>query len=516
MKAVRRSAGGLGLVRMRAHLQRPASAPYRAAFAVVACITMTLQAAAAEWDCSPAARLDLPELKVTAAVRDQAPAPHCRLDGVIGEAIRFSLWLPDKWNGKFVMGGQGGFAGAVDSQALPMGALQKGYAVAGTDTGHSGNGIDSSWAHGDMEKIVDYGHAAVHRVTVASKFLVERHFKRPTARSYFAGCSNGGRQGLMSAQRYPADFDGVIAGAPAIDFTAIAAGFLNATRLTYPDPRDHANAVLSHQERDMIGAAALAACDAKDGIADRIISDPAACVVDLQPLACRGKDSDQCLSKQEIAAAKSIYEGPRSAGRSYGYGYPVGGEPLGLGWGAWLIGAKDLIAPGVPSLAFAYGVGFMRDFVQQDRNWTYTDVEFAEMAERARLVQATLSPTSPDLSAFRARGGKLLMFHGWADSGLSPFMSIAYVDRVLAADPAAADDVRLFLLPGVLHCGGGPGPDRVDYLDALDAWVSSGRAPDALIAAFADGGGARKICPHPKKQRFLGGDGKQPSQFECR
>jgi feruloyl esterase len=396
-----------------------------------------------------------------------------------------------------------------------MGALEKGYAVAGTDTGHAGAGIDSTWAHGDMEKIANYGHAAVHRVTVAAKFLIERHYAASISRSYFAGCSNGGRQGLMSAQRYPEDFDGVIAGAPAIDFTAISASFINATRVNYPEPDNLEISLISWNESKMLGEAVLATCDGKDGIQDGIIADPMSCDFDIGALACKGKDTDQCLSKKELAALQSIYAGPRAKDRAVGYGYPFGGENHGYGWGAWLIGGKDIIAKGVPSLAYAYGVGFMRDFVMHDMQWNYPDMDFESLEDRARLVQATLSPTNAELSPFRNRGGKLLIYHGWADSGLSPYMSIDYANRVYERDERARDDVRLFLLPGVLHCSGGPGPDRIDYLDALDAWVTSGDPPDELTAAFDDGSGAGKVCAFPTKARLTGGDGKNPDQFAC-
>jgi feruloyl esterase len=225
---------------------------------------------------------------------------------------------------------------------------------------------------------------------------------------------------------------------------------------------------------------------------------------------------DKCLSDPQILALKSIYEGPKQHGNSYGYGFAYGGESHPHGWIAWLIGAKDIVAPGVPSLGYAYGVGYLRNFVMQDPAWSYADFDMSELEPRARLVERTISPRSADLSAFRKQGGKLLMFHGWADAGLSPFMSLDYVDRVYTHDRTARDDVRLFMLPGVLHCMGGPGPDRIDVLGALDAWVATGVAPDELPAAFADGSGARKVCAYPTAPRFLGGDGKKPTQFECR
>jgi feruloyl esterase len=179
-----------------------------------------------------------PDIKITAAAVAVAPVPLCKVDGVIGKEIGFSVWLPDTWNGKFVMGGQGGYAGSVSSQALDMQALQKGYAVAGTDTGHvsTGGASDGSWALGDLERIVNWGHVAIHRVTETAKALVKAHYGRAPEKAYFAGCSNGGRQGLMSAQRYPEDFHAILAGAPAQDFRGLIAAFMHTTRVMYPDP----------------------------------------------------------------------------------------------------------------------------------------------------------------------------------------------------------------------------------------------------------------------------------------
>ncbi|MDZ4761099.1 MAG: tannase/feruloyl esterase family alpha/beta hydrolase [Alphaproteobacteria bacterium] len=473
-------------------------------------------AAQAQMACEALKGMQLPDVKVTEAVSAAAPAPHCKLSGVIGKETNFAVWLPDSWNGKFVMGGQGGFAGTVENQAMTMQALQKGYATAGTDTGHKAPGADGSWALGDMERIVNYAHAAIHRVTEVSKYAVKARYGQAPEKSYFAGCSNGGRQALMSAQRYPDDFDAIVAGAPALNFTGIAATFTNVTAKMYPDPANLATPVLGKGDQATIAKAVLASCDKADGLEDGVLTDPRTCSFDPRTIACKGANSDTCLTKAELDAVDAIRSGPKAGGKAYHVGFPYGGEANPAGWQTWLVGAKDAIAKGSPSLAYGFGVGFMRYFVMQDPNWDYRKLDLPNLATQTAFMQKTLSPNDPDLSAFRKSGGKLMMYHGWSDSALSPLMSIGYLDEVYAKDAAAKDDVRLFMLPGVLHCAGGPGPDRIDYLDALDKWASGGPAPDELRANFAAGGG-RKVCAYPKLPVFKGtGDGKSADQFECR
>jgi hypothetical protein len=485
-----------------------------AASAVLALVSAG--AAQAQIACESLKGLQFPDVKITDAVASATPAPHCKISGVIGKETNFAVWLPDAWNGKFVMGGQGGFAGSVDSQAIAMQTLQKGYATAGTDTGHKAPGADGSWALGDMERMVNYAHAAIHRTTEVAKSTVAARYGRAPEKSYFAGCSNGGREALMSAQRYPNDFDAIIAGAPALNFTGIAATFTDITRKMYPDPKQIATPVLSRADQTALGKAVLAKCDKLDGLEDGIMTDPRVCKFDPKTIACKGANKDGCLSRAEIAAVDAIINGPRQDGKSYHVGFPWGGESNIAGWQTWLVGSKDAIGKGSPSLAYGFGVGFMRYFVKQDPTWDYTKLDLANLAKETSLLQKTMSPNDPDLSAFRAHGGKLLMYHGWSDSALSPLMSIGYLNEVYAKDASAKSDVRLFMLPGVLHCVGGPGPDRIDYLDALDKWSASGAAPDELTAAFASGG-ARKVCAYPKLPVYKGtGDGKSPDQFECK
>ncbi|OYX47422.1 MAG: hypothetical protein B7Y90_13055 [Alphaproteobacteria bacterium 32-64-14] len=459
-----------------------------------------------------------PDVKITKAAPLTTPVPVCKVDGVIGKEINFSVWLPEAWNGKFVMGGQGGFAGRVDNQALSLQALQKGYATAATDTGHSSpaRGIDGSWAAGDYERVANYAHAATHRTSEAAKALVNARYGRASERSYFAGCSNGGRQALQMAQRYPTDFDGIIAGAPAVDFQGITAAFSTITAKMYPDPKRIETPVLDKPARDILAKAVMDKCDSLDGLKDGIMNDPRSCTFDVKTIQCKSGKKDGCLTPAQVGAVEAIVKGPMLNGKPFHVAFPYGGEQTEGDWGTWLAGSKDRVGAGQPSLAYGFSAEFMRYFVKVDPTWDHSRTNLATLGSEMKSVQMTLSPTNPDLSAFRAHGGKLLMYHGWSDAALSPLMSTRYVDSVYAFDATARNDVRMFMLPAVGHCAGGPGPDRVDYLDALDKWVSTKAAPDELTANFAAGGG-RKLCAYPTQQIYTGtGDGKSPEHFICK
>jgi pimeloyl-ACP methyl ester carboxylesterase len=490
----------------------------RTGVALTALAAAIVGTAEAQVACESMKGFAAPDVRITAAAPATTPVPLCKVDGVIGKEINFSIWLPEAWNGKFVMGGQGGYAGTVESQAMALQALQKGYAVAGTDTGHAGPGgaTDGAWALGNLERVVNYAHAGVHRVTETSKAAVKARYGRAPEKSYFAGCSNGGREALMAAQRYPEDFDAIVAGAPALNIRGVIATFMNTTRVMYPDPAKVDNPTLSLADQQALNKAVLAKCDKADGLEDGVMADPRTCKFDVRTLACKSGNQEGCLSNAEIAAVESITKGPMLEGKPYHVGFPWGGEAAPAGWQAWLVGRAGVAGPGRPSLAYGFSLDFLRYFVKQDPKWSYRDFNLATFTNETKALQATLSPTDPDLSAFRKKGGKLLMYHGWSDSALSPLMSIGYLDEVHAKDATAKNDVRLFMLPGVLHCAGGPGPDRVDFLDAIDKWANGGSAPEELTANFAAGGG-RKVCAYPKTQTYKGsGDGKSPDQFECK
>ena len=417
------------------------------------------------------------------------------------------------------MGGQGGFAGAVDNQARAFGqVLEKGYATAGTDTGHQANGLDGSWALHDLEAIANYGHVAVHRVAEVSKAIIAAHYDKRAETSFFLGCSNGGRQALQEAQRYPDDFDVILAGAPALDFDGLAAAFLYITQRMYPDMEDTSSPVVSKEDRTLLRKAILDRCDARDDITDEILTDPNACDFDTASLACGEGHSEGCLTPPKLAAIDAIYDGPRSeSGEQLHVGFPFGAEDVEMnGWGSWLVGRENGAGPGVPSAAFGFGTGLAKYFVYQRPEWSYEGYGFDTWGKDSLAVQQTLNADNPDLDAFRERGGKLLMFHGWSDSALSANMSIDYVERVYDRDPEAEDDVRLFMMPGVLHCFGGRGPSRVDWLGAMEQWHATGKPPEELEAGFLTGGGGRKLCAWPKQAVFAGSDERSPDAFECR
>ena len=277
---------------------------------------------------------DLPEVGITSVTPEIQPVSHCKVTGVIGPEIHFELLLPEKWNGKFVMGGGGGFVGSVMNTSLMFGSLQAGYATVGTDTGHQAHPLDASWAHNNLERLVNFGHQAVHRTAVTAKALTKAYYQKAITHSYFTGCSRGGSQGLMAAQRYPEDFDGIVAGAPALNFApGLAAIATQITKAMYPDPNNLQEAVVGPKEQALIESSYLAMCDEQDGINDGILNDPRQCKFDVATLLCKGTKTDSCLSTQQLAAVKIVYDGPQdSKGIPLFYGFPFGGKlPLEVG-----------------------------------------------------------------------------------------------------------------------------------------------------------------------------------------
>jgi feruloyl esterase len=479
----------------------------------------------------------LPDVTITSVTPESAPAPHCKVAGVIGPEIHFELLLPDEWNGKFAMGGGGGFVGSVVNTSLMLGSLQAGYATVGTDTGHQGHPLDASWALNNMERIVNFGHQAVHRTAVTAKALTRAYYQNDIARSYFTGCSRGGGQALMEAQRYPEDFDGIVSGAPAYNWPMLGAMATQINQVMYPDPKDIEAAVVGPKEQELIESSYLEKCDEQDGIKDGILNDPRQCKFDVATLLCKGKKTDSCLSKEQLAAVKVIYDGPKDEkGNAMFYGFPFGGENSIGGWPRWLTGGMkyqadldefqggvdvgDIEAPIAPNLFYAFGNGIMKYFVYNDPEWTYNNYNFDTFHKDAELVAATLNATNPDLSAFRERGGKLIMYTGWSDAAITAHGTIGYYKDVLAHNETAANDVRLFMMPGVEHCFGGPGPSWVNYLTEIDKWVETGKAPEQVVAYWLDEkfqpAGSRLLCAYPKIAKYDGkGDTRDVSSFSC-
>ena len=446
---------------------------------------------------------------------DYAGLPaFCRVTGSIRPTpesdIRFELWLPvTDWNGKFLQTGNGGAAGSFMYGSL-VDPLARGYAVAHTDTGHQGNGGDFSWAVGQPEKLIDYQYRAVHELTVAGKALTATHYGEAPAKSYWFGCSTGGRQGLKEAQRYPHDYDGIIAGAPASNWSVLMAYSVLIYRNLGPDG-------LPVEKLGTLKEAAIAACDERDGVADRVIAQLEACDFDPASTQCTGGDNASCLGPAAIAAAKRIYAGVvNSRGEVLMPGTEPGGE---LQW-AWYQAPQ-----------FDIGVNFFRNVVKNDPGWdpaTFdvdTDVALVE-----NLDAGAANAMDPDLSAFVARGGKLITYHGTTD-GLIPYdNSVNYHESVVARLGAGAveDSVRFYPVPGMDHCSGGEGASEIDWLTAIEHWVERGERPGVLEGAHPDRvygpPGApplpskpftRPICPWPQVIAYEGGDPGEAASFAC-
>jgi tannase/feruloyl esterase len=434
------------------------------------------------------------------------------------------MWLPtDNWNGKFMGVGNGGFAGSIQglTNEMPQ-ALRLGYATAGTDTGHQATGTDASWALDNPQRELDFGYRAVHLTADASKAIVAKYYGKDAERSYFVGCSRGGGQGMMESQRFPDDFDGIVSGAPAYQWPGIGAGFIQNEQKVYPDPAKLDSPVITNANRALLQKEILAACDRLDGVEDRVLNDPRQCKFDPATLKRCANDqpADDCVTGAQLAAIQEIYQGPQVNGKQVHPGFPFGGENDFGGWDMWITGRANALGPGNPNLHYAFGTNMYKYLVYDDANWDYSKYDFKNWEKDTRHAAEILNATDTDLGKFKQSSGKLLLWNGWSDPAITALGTIQYYDGVLSKDPRAPDYARLFLMPGVLHCAGGPGPDRVDWLAAISDWVEKGKAPDRLLASKADGNGktivTRPLCPYPQSAVYDGkGDPSKAESFAC-
>ena len=455
----------------------------------------------------------VPEFPGLAGNYSKLPA-FCRVSGsikpTVDSDIRFDLWLPiEGWNGRFMQTGNGAAAGAIVYGSLAD-PLARGYAVANTDTGHQGMGGDFSWATGHTERLADYAYRAVHELTVAGKAITAAYYGKPPVESYWNGCSTGGRQGLKEAQRYPEDYDAIIAGSAASNWSPLMA-------LSILMQNNLGPGKLGVDKLGVLREAALSACDATDGVQDRVISDHSACPFDPGVTQCQPGQTNQCLSTDEIAAARRIYAGVvDSKGRVRIAGTGPGSELL---WGAYA------------SPQFSIGTSYFRFVVTEDPAWDPATFDVDKDLTRAEQVDGgSYTAMDPDISVFIKRGGKLITYHGTID-GLIPYgNSVNYFESVVATlgQDAVRDSVRLYVVPGMSHCSGGDGAYAIDWLAAMEDWVEKGKAPTALPGTHpapaqvpANGAPAagneftRPICPYPEIPRYKGGDSNTAGSYEC-
>jgi feruloyl esterase len=464
------------------------------------------------------------------AGRPMANLPaFCRVAGKLTPSsdsdIRFEVWLPEKWNGKFEGAGNGGFAGAINYTGLET-SVRAGYAAASTDTGHEAGGTDARWALGHPEKVTDFGYRAIHETAVAGKAIAKAYYGSDAKHAYFNSCSNGGRQALMEAQRFPEDYDGIVAGAPANYWTHLLSNAIWVVQATMGQPGSY----IPPAKLPAIEAAALAACDAKDGVKDGVIDSPDRCGFQPQSLLCKGAEADSCLTAAQVRTLEKILGGIPAAGREKTFpGFVVGGMPGGNGWGGWITGG----APG-QSLAFAFGTNYFK-YLVFDAGWDWHSFQpIRDMHAADEKTAKALNATEPDLSRFQARGGKLILYHGWSDAAISPLNAIEYYRSVQAKMGAKSDGfVRLFMVPGMQHCGGGPGPNVFgqggegpgdparDINAALERWVEGGPAPASIVATRFRSPGVvertRPLCPYPQTAQYKGsGSTDEAANFVCR
>lgn len=472
-------------------------------------------------DCAALAAMAIPDTNLLSATlvpeRDGLPA-HCRVLGYVRPAINFEVRLPvSGWNGKFYMVGCGGFCGQVLSErpnftnAMNFG-LRRGYAAATTDAGHWGAGAtDARWAWNNRQGEIDWGTRAIPEVTRASRALVAAFYTRGAERSYFAGCSTGGRQALIEAQRFPDDFDGIIAGSPALDYTGLVATFLAWTTRANMDAEGRP--ILTHARVPLIRRAVTEACDAADGLADGLINNPRACRFDPASLQCpAGASGDQCLSPAEVGVLRAWYQGPRNAAgqQLYPGGIPLGSEAF---WPVWMTGSAT-----APAVNPAFALNFLRYMAfQDDPGETYQITQFDFERDPARLapMAALYNATSPDMARFRQRGGRLIVYHGWADAIVTPERTVEWFEAATQAAGGRAEMdqfARLFMIPGFDHCGlspAGPGINEtgLDPLTALENWVERGQAPASIMTTRnTEPRWSRPVCPWPREARYNNGN----------
>lgn len=496
--------------------------------AILAWLFFNAQMLLAQVPCERLKSIELPAATVTLAesatpgpfVINGAPAAnpplplpaHCRVTLTLKPSadsdIKSEVWLPPaaEWNGKMLMEGGGGFVGFPNYGGMGV-ALREGYATTSTDTGHVGG--NANFALGHPEKVVDFAYRAVHETLVNAKAIIAAHYGRGPRFSYWQGCSTGGRQGLMEAQRYPADFDGIIAGAPANNQISLCAWRMDFISPSLKDPAR----VVSAAKIALVNNAVLDACDALDGVKDRLLADPRKCRFDPAVLLCKGAEQDNCLTAGQLESVRLGYSDAKKRNGDLIYPRLVPGGELG-----WLL-------PGRATEPGGIDVGLFRFIAHQDANWDWRSFDLerdhALAQERAGFMEAV----NPDLSAFKARGGKLLIYHGWNDGGsggaISPLNSITYYESVLKRMGRNQEQwLRLFMVPGMAHCGGGTGPNQFSAIAAMERWRESGVTPDRIVAARVSNGRVdmtRPLCPYPQVAVYSGtGSTNDAGNFICR
>jgi feruloyl esterase len=469
--------------------------------------------AAAQTPCERLKSLSLPHTTITAAdsMPAQAASPaHCRVEATLRPStdsdIKIVVQLPAaNWNGKYEAVGNGGWAGTINDTEMAA-ALRRGYATSSTDTGHSSQG--ASFAMGHPEKLVDFGYRSEHEMTVTAKAIITAFYAAGPKFSYFVGCSSGGRQALMESQRFPDDYDGIAAGAPTNNWNNMMFGRIWVAQATLKDPASY----IPPAKYPAIHKAVMEACDALDGVRDGVLEDPTRCRFDPGAIACKGADGPACLTAPQVEAARKIYT-PAANSQTGKQIFPAMERGSELVWGTLAGGPKPI----------ALANDYFKYVVFENPDWDFKTLNFgSDVAKGEKRDGGTLSATNPDLRRFFAHGGKLIQYHGWTDQQVMPRNSIDYYNSVVKyiGDAAkTAESYRLFMAPGMGHCGGGEGPNKFDVVGVLAQWVEEGKAPDSMLAQRNEGDATRTrpLCPYPQVAVYKGaGSTDDAANFACK
>jgi feruloyl esterase len=501
---------------------------------LAAWIGLLPSSAAAQQPCESLKSLSIPNVTITAATSIKTPpdweapstpgrfgtpaglkvsVPFCRIEAYAQPTsdshIGFEIWLPTaaNWNGKFLAVGNPGFIGSISYGGL-AGALKRGYATASTDTGHLDTGY--SWAVGHPEKLADWGHRAVHEMTVSAKRLMQAHFGSLPKFSYWNSCHNGGNQGLNEAQRYPEDYDGIVAGDPAYNITHLQAG---SEYLSLANVKDGVKApgYIPATKFPVIHRAVLDACDAKDGVVDGVIEDPTRCNFDPKNIQCYGSDAPSCLTAAQAETARKIYAGAKTSdGKQIYSGLEPGSE---VSWNSMVGGAEPI---SISNSFFSY-------IVFGDPKWDYHTFDVGRDTQvAASKVGKAVDANDPNLKAFKERGGKLIVYQSWGETVVPPRSILDYyksVESVMGGQRQTQDFFRTFVVPGMGMCPGFSNADAFNPLAAMEQWREKNVPPDKILASYIADGKTYKthpVCPYPQVAIYRGsGDTNDAANFTC-